>query len=278
MNEWLHPFLPDGVLFYPLLIGLLGSLSFGMIGSYVVVRRITYAAHGISHTVLLGIGAALWIQHASGLSTNLLLPGAFAAALVSAWIIGLATLKSPHRSDSVISAVLVLGLSGGLLFLTRVPGYFDPMSILFGDILLVSHQDLAWTGLLNLLAVLVGLLFHLRLQLVCFDEELARLRGIRVEFWYLLLLSLTAITVVTMMQIIGLVLVTALLTLPSLAALQFARTLKQTMGLSVVICAGCTAGGLWLSYPADLPSGPLIVLLAGTIYLLALCIRSRGRA
>ncbi|MBM4153073.1 MAG: metal ABC transporter permease, partial [Kiritimatiellaceae bacterium] len=107
---------PDGVLFFPLIIGLLGSLSFGVVGSYVVVRRVSYAAHAISHTVLLGIGLTLFAQYVTGWQWLNPLAGAFASALLSAWIIGASTLYAPHRADSVISAVTVTGLSGGLVF------------------------------------------------------------------------------------------------------------------------------------------------------------------
>jgi zinc transport system permease protein len=267
---------PDGILFFPLIIGLLGSLSFGIVGSYVVVRRISYAAHGISHAVLLGIGAALFLRHATGLSWIHPLAGAFTAALLSAWIIGASTLYAPHRADSVISAVTVAGLSGGLLFLARTPGYFDPMSVLFGDILLVGPGDVWRIGLLNLAVVLAGVLFYVRLQMVCFDEEFARLRGVNVGFWFVLLMMLTALTVVIMMQIVGLVLVTALLTLPVMTALRFSRSLRQSMALSSLGCAACVTGGLALSYHFDLPCGPVIVLLAGAVYLLSLGIPRRS--
>ena len=271
MNELMRQmFMPDGVLFFPLIIGLMGSLSFGIVGSYVVVRRISYAAHGMSHAVLLGIGLVLFLNHL--LPWNLpLLAGAFAAALLAAWIIGSSTLYAPHRADSVVSAVTVLGLSGGLIFLARTPGYFDPMSVLFGDILLVNLSDAWRIGLLNLVIVLTGLLFYVRLQMVCFDEEFARLRGINVEFWFVLLMMLTAVTVVIMMQIVGLILVTALLTLPVMTALRFARSLRQSMILASLVCAVCVTGGLALSYHLDLPCGPVVVLLAGAAYLLSLC-------
>jgi zinc transport system permease protein len=268
-------FMPDGVLFFPLIIGLMGSLSFGIVGSYVVVRRISYAAHGMSHAVLLGIGLVLFLNHF--LLWNLPpLAGAFAAALLAAWIIGASTLYAPHRADSVVSAVTVLGLSGGLIFLARTPGYFDPMSVLFGDILLVNLSDAWRIGLLNLLVVLTGLLFYVRLQMVCFDEEFARLRGINVEFWFILLMMLTAVTVVIMMQIVGLILVTALLTLPVMTALRFSRSLRQSMILASLVCAACVTGGLALSYHLDLPCGPVIVLLAGAVYLLSLGIPRRA--
>jgi zinc transport system permease protein len=270
MNELLHQlFTPSGILFYPLLIGLLGSISFGIIGSYTVVRHVSYAAHGISHAVLLGIGATLFLNHLSGWNVSPIV-GAFLVALAAAWMIGSFTLYAPHRADSVISAVMVLGMSGGLLFLAKTPGYFEPMSVLFGDILLVSRTDAVLIGLFNLLVILTGVCFYTRLQMICFDEEFARLRGIHVEFWFVLLLSLVALTIVTMMQMVGIVLVIALLTLPVMAALRFCHRLWQVMLMSATICAGCVLAGLALSYQLDLPTGPVIVLLAGAVYLISL--------
>lgn len=262
-------FLPDGVLFAPLVIGLLGSLSFGVVGSYVVVRRISYAAYGISHAVLLGVGAALFISVHAGLSGVTPQLGALVVAILTAWLIGAATLRAQHRADSLVSAVTVIGMSGGLLFLARTPGYFEPMSYLFGDILLVSLADAAKIGVLNLIVVLGGVAGYRRLQMVCFDEEFARLRGVNTGVWFLFLLTLTAMTVVLMMNVVGLVLAIALLTLPVMTALRFARKLWQVMWVASVLCAVCVAAGLALSYWFDLPSGPVIVLLAGALYLLS---------
>ncbi len=268
MTELIHQLVsPSGILFYPLIIGLLGSITFGIIGSYTVVRHISYAAHGISHAVLLGIGAALFLNHIFSW-TLLPLVGAFIAALICAWIIGSYTLYAPHRADSVISAVMVLGMSGGLLFLSKTPGYFAPMSVLFGDILLVSRNDVVLIGLLNLGTVFIGAFFYPHFQMICFDEEFARLRGIRVEFWFVLLLSLIAVTIVTMMQVVGIVLVIALLTMPVLTALRFVNRLWQVMLLSSGICSVCVLIGLILSYLLDLPTGPVIVMCAGVVYLL----------
>jgi zinc transport system permease protein len=276
MNDLVQQmFLPEGVLFAPLIIGLFGSLSFGVIGSYVVVRRISYAAHGISHTVLLGVGAALFLNHYTGWGWLSPLFGASLAALLAAWVIGAATLRTPHRSDSVISAITVLGMSGGLLLLASTPGYFEPMSYLFGDILLVSLADAGRVGVLNLVVVLGGIIGYHRLQMVCFDEEFARLRGIHTGFWFLFLLTLTAATVVLMMNLVGLVLAIALLTLPVMTALRFAHKLWHVMWGASALCAACVTVGLALSYWFDLPSGPVIVLLAGSLYLLALCLPRR---
>lgn len=260
-------FVPGGVLFVPFLVGCMGSVAFGIVGSYVTARRMTSSAVAISHSVLGGIGLAVYLQHHAGWSWCTPLLGAFAAALVSALVIGRVTLRARHLGDSVTSSVMVIGMAAGILLLSKTPGYFSPMSVLFGDTLLVSYRDLWVIGAVDALAVGVGLLFYRRLLAVCFDEEYARLRGLRTDAYYLLLLVLTALTVVAMMQIVGIVMVIALLTLPALTALLVARKLWHCMAISTGLCVTFVTLGLGLSYPTDLPSGPLIVIMAGSVFL-----------
>lgn len=278
MNDlWRQMVVPGGILFLPLLVGLTGSLTFGVVGAYVTVRRITYVAAAISHSVLAGIGAAVFLRHHCGWEWCTPMLGAFAAALLAALVIGRVMTAAEHLADSVISAVMVLGMATGLLFLARTPGYFSPMSVLFGDILLVSSRDLLVIGLVNAATALTGVLFYRKFLAVCFDEEYARLRGLRAEAYALLLLVLAALTVVAMMQIVGIVMVIALLTLPAMTALLFCRRLWQCMLAGGLICALCVVAGLALSYSTDLPSGPVIVALAGVLYLLAAGAMALGR-
>ena len=260
-------FLPSGVLFAPLLVGCMGSVAFGIVGSYVTSRRLTSSAVAISHSVLAGIGLAVFLGHHRQWTWCTPLAGAFLAAVVSALVIGRVTLRARHLGDSVTSSVMVIGMAAGLILLKRTPGYFDPMGILFGDTLLVSFRDLWIIGSIDLLAVFFGTVFYRRLLAVCFDEEYARLRGLRTDAYYLLLLVMTALTVVAMMQIVGIIMVIALLTLPSLTALLFVRKLWHCMIVSTLLCMAFVALGLGVSYPMDLPSGAVIVILAGTVFL-----------
>lgn len=261
-------FVPGGVLFVPFLVGCMGSVAFGIVGSYVTARRMTSSAVAISHSVLAGIGLAVFLQYHLQWSWCTPLLGAFFAAVVSALIIGRVTLRARHLGDSVTSSVMVIGMAAGLLLLKKTPGYFSPMSVLFGDTLLVSTRDLWMIAGVDALAVLGGVLFYRRLLAICFDEEYAQLRGLRTNAYYLLLLVLTALTVVAMMQIVGIIMVIALLTLPALTALLFARKLWHCMVISTGLCVTFVTLGLGVSYPTDLPSGPVIVMLAGGVFLL----------
>jgi zinc transport system permease protein len=253
---------------YALLVGLLASVSLGIVGSYVVTRRITYIAAAISHCVLGGIGAALYLNVAIGLGWCSPILGALVAAVISALIIGLVSLYARQREDTVISAVWAVGMAIGLLFFAKTPGYADPMSYLFGNILLISQQDVWLVLAMDVVVVLLGLGFYPKLLALCFDEEFAELRGVKVKLYYLLLLCLTALTVVLLVRVVGIVLVIALLTLPAAVAGHFARQLWQMMAVAVLFCMAFVTLGIAASYPSNLPCGPVIILIAGTAYLL----------
>jgi zinc transport system permease protein len=261
-----HAFLQNA-----LLTGILASVACGVMGSYVVTRRITYIAGGIAHSVLAGMGGARYCQTVYGWDGFHPLYGAVIAALLSAVIIGVVSLRAKEREDTVISAVWAVGMAVGILFIYRTPGYNqDLMSYLFGNILMVTPEELWLIAGLDAVVVILGLLLYNRFLAVCFDEEFARLRGIRVEFYYLLLLCLTALTVVLLVSVVGIVLVIALLCLPVAVAGVFARRLWQMMALSVLFAAFFTTGGLALSYGPDLPAGATTIVLAGVFYLVVL--------
>jgi zinc transport system permease protein len=164
--------------------------------------------------------------------------------------------------------VWAVGMAIGVLFISRTPGYnVDLMSYLFGNILMVPRADLMlMIALDGVIAVLV-LLFGKQFLAVCFDEEFARLRGVPVDVFYLLLLWMVALTVVILVQVVGLILVLALLTLPAAIAAQYVRTLAAMMGLAIVLGVVFTGAGLALSYAPDLPAGATIILLAGAAFL-----------
>ncbi len=268
MIEFLKALQGHTFLQYALLAGLLGSIACGLMGAYVVTRRITYIAGSISHCVLAGLGAAKFFSTVYGWHFFTPELGAVIAALLAAVIIGLVSLYAKQREDSVIGAVWALGMAIGVLFIARTPGYNeDLMSYLFGNILMVSRRDLILIAILDGLVVAVGLLFFQQLQALCFDEEFARLRGIRVELYYLLLLALVALTVVLLIRIVGIVLVIALLTLPATIAGHFSRSLRQMMLLAILFSMVFTTGGLALSYGPDLPAGATVIVVAGASYL-----------
>lgn len=264
--------LPRNVLLQnALLAGVIASLACGVMGSYVVARRITYIAGGVAHCVLGGMGAARYLNVVGGWTWLQPLHGAIFAALLAAGIIGWFSLRSKEREDTAISALWAIGMAVGVLFIARTPGYYqDLMSYLFGNVLLVSGQQLRLIVLLDVVVVGLGLLLYNQFLAVCFDQEFARLRGLNVEFYYLLLLALTALTVVVLVTVVGLVMVIALLTLPVAVAGHFVHRLWQVMLLSCLLSAALTSGGLIISYGPDLPPGAVTIVLAGGLYLLVI--------
>ncbi len=256
---------------HALIAGVLAAIACGVVGSFVVVRRITSIAGAIAHCVLGGLGAARWLQVVHGQEWASPMLGAVAAALVAALVIGLVSLRGREREDTVIGALWAVGMAVGILFISRTPGYDqDLMSYLFGNILLVRGTDLWLMAALDAAVVALAVLLFPQLQAVCFDEEFALLRGLRVEVYYLLLLALTALTVVLLVTVVGIVLVIALLTLPVAISGQFTATLRGMMILSAAFSIGFTVIGLAISYGPDLPAGATTIVLTGVAYLLAL--------
>lgn len=255
---------------HALAAGALAGIACGVIGSYVVVRRITYIAGAIAHCVLAGLGIARWLQVVHGWPVS---PqyGAVAAAVVSAIIIGLVSLRAREREDTIIGAVWAVGMAVGILFIAVTPGYHeDLMSYLFGNILLIGGSDLWMMAALDAVVLLLGLGLYPQLEAVCFDEEFARLRGLRVEFYVLLLLVLIALTVVLLVSVVGIVLVIALLTLPAAIAGHFTTTLRGMMAVAAILAVTFTTSGLAVSYAPDLPAGATTIVIAGIAYLAVL--------
>ncbi len=244
--------------------GVLSSLACGITGTYVVVKRITFISGGIAHAVLGGMGVAYYL----GVDP---LVGAVVTALLSAILLGLVNLKAKQHEDTVIGALWAVGMAVGIIFMSMTPGYnVDLMSFLFGNILMVTGPALRILLLLDLIILLIVAVFYRQFLLVCFDEEYARLRGLPVDFLYILLLCLIALTVVILIKVVGLILVIALLTLPAAVAGLFTRNLRKMMGWAIVLGLLFTIVGLVISYNLNLPSGAMIIIIAGSSYLCAL--------
>jgi zinc transport system permease protein len=276
--EFLDALLRYDFLQHALLAGILAGVACGVVGTFVVVRRISFIAGAIAHCVLGGLGAARYLQVVRGWDWLDPLHGAVAAALLAALIIGLVSLRVKEREDTIIGALWAVGMAVGILFIARTPGYNeDLMSYLFGNILLVRARDLWLMVGLDALVVFLVVALYAELQAICFDEEFARLRGLNVELYYLLLLALTALTVVLLVSVVGLVLVIALLTLPVAIAAQFAGTIRGTMVLAAALSVAFTTSGLALSYAPDLPAGATTIVLAGVAYLAVITSRALVR-
>ena len=255
---------------YAVLACLLASAGCGMIGTFVVVKQLGSLAGGIAHAVLAGMGIAFFF----GVSPML---GATLMALFSAVLIGLVNLRMKQGEDVLIAAFWSIGMAVGILFISQTPGYnVNLLSYLFGNILLVSDADLARMLGLDIVIGVMLALFYRPFLAAAFDEEYARVRGVQVELFYVLMLMMVALTVVLLIQIVGLILVIALLILPAASAAQFAGSLPRIMVYAVLLSITSTLGGLAISYRPDLPSGAVIVLVSGLIYIISI-MAGRGR-
>lgn len=264
MSEFVQTLLAHEFLRNALLAALLAGLGCGVVGTYVVVKRIGYMAGGIAHTVLGGMGVAYFLGGDP-------LLGAMAAAILSALIIGWISLCWKEHEDIIIGALWSVGMAIGILFITRTPGYnIDLLSYLFGNILMVSRTDLVAMAVLDVTVLVLVTLFYKQFLAICFDEEFARIRGVNVSAFYLLLLCMIAVTVVSLIQVVGLILVIALFTLPAATVRQFVRSVAGMMVGACALGAVFGVAGLAVSYRTDLPSGATIILLAAAVYLASL--------
>jgi len=249
-----------------LLAGLLSSALFGILGSVVTVRRIGSLAGAVSHAVLGGIGMALFLS-ATIMPGFPPIIGALIFAVLSAIIIGLVSLKAKQREDTVINAIWVIGMSLGLLFMAKTPGYADPSTWLFGNILLISNIDLILLAILGIVVAALAWRFYAQIEASSFDEEFARTRGVPVGKIFLLLLGLTAVAIVLLQTFVGIVMVIAMLTLPAGCASVFSRSLGGMMLSSCLFAAFFSVSGLVSGWFFDLPVGAMTVIIAGLVFL-----------
>lgn len=259
---------------YALLAGIVSSLTFGVVGSFVVTRRIGYIAAAIAHSILGGIGASIYFNRVYDLPWLTPMVGAVVAALLSAAIIGWVSLRAGEREDTIIGAIWAFGMTTGLLFIHYAPGKAVSLeSFIFGNILLTSKSDVVATVTLGTLILVLVALFYHKLVAVCFDEEFARLRGVSSNAYYLLLLAITAISMVLLVRVAGIVLSLALLVLPAATASRFSRSLWIIMLSAVILTLVYNTAGLAISFQFDIPTGPFIVLSASVVYALSFLVR-----
>lgn len=263
------------------LVGLLASVLCGIVGTFVVVKRLVFLAGGVAHAAFGGLGVAYFL----GADPRV-------GAAITAVLAGLA-LANPARAgalrstrgrsdDALIGILWAAGMAFGVVFLAKVPGYApNLMAYLFGDILTVRTVDVFLALGAVIMVALFFLLFFKESVAVAFDEEYAAVQGVPVRRVRIVLMLLTALSVVFLLQLVGLILVIALLTIPPVIALRLATSFPAVIALAVAVGAVITEGGLALAYVYDLPAGPTIVLLGVALLLLVDLARragGRGRA
>ena len=261
-------------LLFPSLLAALGaSIAGGIVGSYIVVKRIVSISGSIAHSILGGVGIALWLQYQFDLPISPL-HGAIACAIFVAICIGNVHLKYHEREDSIISMIWSIGMAVGMLCISKLPSFnSDLADFLFGNILWVTPKDLYFLGISDLLIVATVSICHTRFLALCFDEKYMALNHYSVKAWYLLLLILTAITTVVLMYVMGVILMLSMLVLPVSIACRFSFKMSRIIYTASILNMCCSCLGIILAYILDLPVGPVIAILMGAAYSLSLLLK-----
>ncbi|MFW2366093.1 MAG: metal ABC transporter permease [Desulforhopalus sp.] len=247
-----------------LVAGLLTSVICGIIGTLIVVNRLAFLSGGIAHSAYGGIGLAFYFGWPY-------MVGAIGFALFSAMIMAAVSLKVKHRADTIIGVMWAMGMACGILLLDMTPGYnVDLMSYLFGSILSVPKSDLYSMAVIGSFILLLIAYFFRDLLAMSYDEEFAQIRGVPVKRLYFMLIGIVAVTVVMVVQVVGLILVIALLTIPPFIAEKYTKSLISMMFVSSLLGMIFTSGGLWMSYSFDMTSGAAIIFLAGFVFFFSL--------
>lgn len=229
------------------------SISCGIIGSYIVSRRIVFISGGITHASFGGIGLAFLL----GFNP---LVGAVLFAVASALGIQFFTKVAEIREDSSIAIWWSLGMALGIIFVFMTPGYTpNLMSYLFGNILTVTNSELWWMFILNVVIISFFVLFFRNILYVAFDEEFARTAGLPVQLYNYLIIILIALTVVLNIRVVGIILILSLLTIPQASANLFTKDFRKLLILSSIFAFVGTIAGLFISYFMDIPSGAAII-------------------
>lgn len=243
------------------LIGsLLASIVCGMVGTYIVTRRLVFISGGLTHASFGGIGIGLY----AGISPLL---SAAVFAVLSAFGVEWLSKRSEMREDSAIAVFWTLGMALGIIFTYLSPGFApDLSSYLFGNILTIAVPDLLFLSIVALLTTLFFALYIRPIIAIAFDREFAASQGIRVRLFEYLLMMLIALCIVGCLRLVGIVLVISLLTIPQLTANLFTHSFKRIIWLSIGIGYLSCLGGFLLSYYLNVPSGASIIFFSIIIY------------
>lgn len=246
--------------------GVLTAVACGIVGTFVVVKRISSMSGGLAHAAFGGVGLGYFL----GIPPLL---GAIVFALASGAGIGVAYRRLRAGFDTLISMVWTVGMAIGLVFIALTPGYApDLMGYLFGNILFVAPDYLLWVLALDGVVLVLVALFFKELRAFAFDEEFAEATGLPVGFLVQLLLVLVSLTVVVLIRVVGVILVIALLTIPAAAAKPWSTGIVGMMSLASALGASAAVVGLLGSYALSqtfgvgVPAGPVIVLVAASSY------------
>jgi zinc transport system permease protein len=242
---------------------LLISVAAGLVGTYIVARRLVFLSGGITHASFGGVGIAYYM----GINPIL---GAAVFAILSAFGVEALSQRMAVREDSAIGILWSVGMAIGVFFIYLTPGYTpNLMTFLFGSILTVSLHDIWLLLALNLIMGLFFLLFFRSILYIAFDPEFAKTQRIPVKTFSYILKGFIALTIVLSIRMVGIILLISLLTIPPTTANLFSKKFKVIILLSIAIGFLGAVGGLFLSYNLNVPSGATIIMVLVAIFAVA---------
>ena len=259
-----------------IMAAVLASVACGIIGTFIMEKKLVMMSGGIAHTAFGGIGLGYYLKVEPILT-------ALGVSVIAAVAVAAVKHRAMTDSDLLIGMFWSLGMALGVVFIALTPGYPpDTASYLFGNILAVSRADLKLILGLDVLVVLTVCSLFQVFKAYIFDEEFSNVAGVPVRLLEYLLFVLVAVTVVILIRVVGIILVIALLTAPPAIAKQFSYDMKKIMAISVFLGIVFSLSGLWLSYTVRLASGASIVMVAVGTYalvsLLQVAARPKGGA
>jgi len=252
-----------------MIVGLIIAVLASVSGSFMVLRRYSLMTETLAHSALVGVAVGI-ISHTSPIWMAVL------ASVLSAWIIEY--LRSVYKLYS--DAVLSLFLSGSLalaVIIVSLAGAFNSslFSYLFGSILAVTREDLLLIGGVGFISLSLLFLFYRELYFIAFDEEVARVSGIRVTWLNFMLVTIVAVIIALSIRIVGTLLIGALMVIPTIAAQRFRVGFAKTVLLSLIFAIGSVLLGIIVSFYLSLPSGATIVMFVLLIFILSLVVNRR---
>ena len=241
----------------------LSAITCGIVGSYVVARRMVFLSGGITHASFGGLGVAIY----AGINP---LVGALLFASMASVGVEYASRNGRIREDSAIGIIWAVGMAIGALFMSLTPGYAVELpSYLFGSISLVDSADIKWLAALMVAVITGAILWGRRIMYMTFDEDYARSQGIPVTAMAYLMSIVVAVTIVLSIKVMGIVLLMSLVTIPTVVANTLTKDYRLITLLAVATAMVCNIAGFVMSYEIELPSGGGIPTGSCIIFLLS---------
>lgn len=274
--EFLNDILQYSYLSNALIACVLSGITCGIIGTYIVARRMVFLCGGITHASFGGLGIAFYA------GANPIL-GATIFAIISALGIEWSNSRSKIRPDSAIGMAWGIGMAVGALFISMRPGYTsgDMANFLFGSILTVTTSDIIALAILSVILIVGAALWHRQIMYAAFDKEFARASGIPVKATNYAMAVVTAVTIVFSIRTMGIVLLISLLTMPVVTANVLFKDYRKIAPAASLVAILAGIAGIALSYYGEVPSGPAIIFMLTlaflTIKLLSLWVKQSKR-